>query len=148
MENPRGRVLAVDLEKPLPSAEVEVATAFSCARCKSGKGCGAGLLGGNGKSRRIDAHIATGVAVHEGDEVRIELAPRHLLNAALIVYGMPLAGAVFGAAIAYTAGLADLYAAIAGLGGIAAGIALARRRLRTTKGLCEFTPTIVERLGH
>lgn len=148
MENPRGRVLAVYLDKPVPSAEVEVASAFSCARCKAGKGCGAGLLGDNRKSRRIDAQVATGVTVQEGDEVRIELAPRHLLNAALIVYGVPLVGAMSGAALAYIAGLTDLFAAIAGLAGLGAGVAVARRRLRATQGLCEFAPTIVERLGH
>lgn len=146
MKDPRGRVLTIDLAKL--SAEVEVAAAFRCARCASGKGCGAGLLGGNGKSRRIDAQIPTGITVHEGDEVRIELAPRHLLHAALIVYGIPLLGALVGAAIAYTLGLGDLYAAFAGLGGIAVGIVLARQRLQASRGLCEFTPTIVERLGH
>ncbi len=73
----------------------------------------------------------------------IELAPRHLLNAALVVYGLPLGGALFGAVIAYSLGLGDLYAAIAGLAGIAAGIAIARRR--AARDQCQFTPTIVAR---
>lgn len=146
MENPKGTVLAVDLEGLRPAARVEVAAAFTCARCASGKGCGAGIFGAKGGSRRIDARIATGITVHEGDEVRIELAPRQILSAAVIVYGLPLAGAVLAAAAAYAAGLGDVPASFAGLAGIAAGILISRRRLRMSSDLCEFTPTIVERL--
>ncbi len=145
MENPRGRVVTVS--KDTPSAVVEVITAISCARCAAGKGCGAGLAGGGRKSRRIEAHIALGLDVREGDEVSIELAPRHLLNAALLVYGMPLGGALLGAVIAYSLGFGDLHAAVAGLLGIAAGIAVARRRAGREQ--CRFTPTIVARhAGH
>jgi len=146
MENPKGTVLAVDLEGLRPAARVEVAAAFTCARCASGKGCGAGIFGDKGGNRRIDALIATGITVHEGDEVRIELAPRQILGAAVIVYGLPLAGAVLAAAAAYAAGLGDVTASFAGLAGIVAGILEARRRLRMSSDLCEFTPTIVERL--
>lgn len=146
MENPRGRVLAVDLRQPVPSAEVEVAAAMSCARCASGKGCGAGLLGSNVSSRRVDAQIGNGIAVSEGDEVRIALAPRNLLRASLLVYGAPLGGALLAAAIAYFAALGDLLAALAALAGVIAGLAFARLRLRATTCLREFTPTIIERL--
>ncbi len=141
MEHPSGRVLAVDHETP--SAVVEVAAAFTCARCVAGKGCGAGLLGSGRQSRQVEALIAVGVDIREGDEVSIELAPRHLLNAALIVYGLPLVGGLVGSGIAYSLGLGDLHASLAGLAGIAAGIALAHRR--AARGRCQFTPTIVAR---
>lgn len=146
MENPRGRVLAVDRDALPPAARVEVAAAFTCARCASGKGCGAGIFGARGSSRRIDARIATGITIHAGDEVRIELAPRQILSAAVIVYGVPLAGAVLAAAAAYATGLGDVSAAGAALAGIAAGILIARRRLRSSSELCEFNPVIVARL--
>ncbi len=141
MEHPSGRVLAVNHETP--SAVVEVAAAFSCARCAAGKGCGAGVFGSGRRSRHIEALIAAGVDIREGDEVSIELAPRHLLNAALIVYGLPLVGALVGAGIAYAFALGDSYAALAGLAGLAAGIMIARRR--AARGQCQFTPTIVSR---
>lgn len=141
MDHPSGRVLAVNHE--IPSAVVEVAAAFSCARCAAGKGCGAGVFGSGRKNRHIEALIAAGVEIREGDEVSIELAPRHLLNAALIVYGLPLVGALVGAGIAYSLGLGDLLASIAALAGIAAGIAIAHRR--AARGQCQFTPTIVSR---
>ncbi|MGI9223748.1 MAG: SoxR reducing system RseC family protein [Woeseiaceae bacterium] len=141
MENPQGRVLTVD--KQALAAVVEIAAAFSCARCAAGKGCGAGLFDSGRQSRRISANIAAGIDVNEGDEVSIELAPRHVLNAALIVYGTPLGGGLVGAILAYALGLGDLYAAIAALAGITAGIAIARRR--AAHDLCQFTPTIVAR---
>lgn len=142
MDNPTGRVLAVDLEKSRPSATVEVLSAISCERCASGKGCGAGLLGTSRGSRSVEALIAPGIAVSVGDDVSIEMAPHRLLRAALAVYGLPLGGALLGAGMAYLSGLSDLQSAVAGLGGIAAGFLLARRQL----GDCEFTPTIVDRL--
>lgn len=145
MDHPTGRVITVDRETP--SAVVEVASGFSCARCAAGKGCGAGLFGGGRGSRQVEAHIAAGVEIREGDTVSIELAPRHLLNAALTVYGLPLAGGLVGAGFAYTLGLGDLGASLAGLAGIAAGITLARNRAARSR--CQFTPTIVARhAGH
>ncbi len=143
MDNPRGRVLAVYLSTATPSARVEVTSALRCERCAAGKGCGAGLFGASGGSRSIEARIAPGIAVDVGDDVSIEMAPHSLLRAALLVYGLPLAGALLGAGVAHALGLTDLGAGLAGLGGIAAGFVLARRRL----GNCEFTPTIVARKG-
>lgn len=140
MDNPHGRVLAVDLAKTPPSAKVEVTSAVSCERCAAGKGCGAGLIGASGGNRSIEARIAPGITVDIGDEVSIELAPRNLLHAALVVYGLPLGGALLGSGVAYSLGLADLHAALAALGGIVAGFLVARRRL----GACEFNPTIVD----
>lgn len=146
MDNPRGRVLAVDLAKAPPAARVEVTSAVSCARCAAGKGCGAGLFGPAGSGRSIEARIAPGVTVDIGDEVSIELAPPGLLRVAMIVYGLPLCGALLGAGAAYVFGLADLQAALAALGGIVAGFLVARQRL----GGCEFKPTIVDTVpeGH
>lgn len=146
MENPRGRVIAVTHAEHSSHVLVEVDASVTCPRCERGKGCGAGLLGGRSGSRRIEALIGAGLVVREGDEVRIELAPSTLLEASFIVYGLPLIGAVLGAVLAYLAGLGDSYAALAALGGIAAGLLAARARLRTAKCLRQFTPTVIERL--
>jgi len=147
MENPRGIVIAVDHAEPSPHALVEVDAAIDCARCAEGKGCGAGLLGGNAGPRRVDALIGSGLKIVEGDEVRVELAPTDLLRASMIVYGMPLTGAVAGALLSYLLGLGELYAASTALGGIAVGLYVARRRLRASSCLRRFTPTITERLS-
>jgi len=147
MENPRGRVIAVNCVEPSPHALVEVDATISCARCTEGKGCGAGLLGGDAGPRRVDALIGSGLTVNEGDEVRIELAPTNLLQASAIVYGLPLSGAVGGATLSYLMGFGELYAALTALGGILAGLYVAYLRLRGSKCLRKFTPTIVERVS-
>ena len=147
MENPRGRVIAVKPVDLSPHALVEVDASVSCARCAEGKGCGAGLLGGDMGPRRVDALIGAGLTIHEGDQVRIELSPSNLLQASMIVYGFPLAGAVAGASISYLLGFGEIFAALTALGGIVAGLLLARLRLRASRCLRKFTPTIVERLS-
>lgn len=147
MENPRARVIAVNSAGASSHALIEVDAAVHCSRCAEGKGCGAGLLGATGGSRRIDALIDAGLTVAEGDEVRIQLAPRNLLHAASIVYGLPLAGGVAAALVAYAAELGDLYAALAAIGGIMAGLLLARTRLRKAGCLQRFTPMVTERIS-
>lgn len=147
MENPRGRVIALNGGDPSPHALIEVDAAVPCARCAEGKGCGAGLTGGPAGRRRIDATIAAGLTISEGDEVRIELAPRNLLRASLVVYGAPLAGAVIAALLAFLLRFEDLYAAITAVTGVVAGVLFARSRLRRTACLRSLTPTVVERLA-
>lgn len=103
-------------------------------------------MGSSNEKRRIAARIATGINVQEGDEVCMELASRRLLQASWLVYGTPLAAALVASAAAYFAGLSDLYAAIAALGGGAAGLVIARARLHKTTCLRQFMPTIVARV--
>ncbi|MGI9236697.1 MAG: SoxR reducing system RseC family protein [Woeseiaceae bacterium] len=147
MENPRGRVIAVNSGETQPQALVEIDAIVQCARCAEGRGCGAGLLGSPPGSRRIEALVSTGLTIGAGDEVRIELAPSDLLRASLIVYGTPLFGAVVGALAAYAIGLGDLHAVLAAMAGIVSGLLLARTRLRKSGCLRRFTPTVVERIS-
>ncbi len=147
METPEGRILSVRTSDSPPHAVVEVSASVNCARCAAGKGCGAGILGTDETSRRVDALIADGLDLSEGDRVLIELAPRNLLRAALIVYGLPLLGAVAGAATAWLSGTGDLGAALAALAGIGVGILAGRLRLQRTGCLRTFTPTITARLA-
>lgn len=147
MENPQGRILSVHSNATPPRAVVEVVASISCARCAAGKGCGAGILGGDEKSRRVDALIARGLDLTEGDRVRIELAPNNILRASMIVYGLPLLGAVAGAAGAWLAGMGDLGAAVAAIAGVGVGILAGRLRLQRTGCLRTFTPTVTARLA-
>ena len=146
MEIIRGRIVKLDTTQSVPSAEVEVTGSPSCARCAAGKGCGAGLLGQGTKKRCVHALIGTGIRVEEGDIVQMSLAPENLLRASWLVYGLPLSWALIGAALAYLAGLDDLAAAIAALGGVGTGLVIAHGRLRSSACLRQFTPTIVERM--
>ena len=146
MEQATGYVIALETGSASLRAEVEVSAAVACARCASGRGCGAGLLGASEKNRRVHALIAAGVDVHEGDEVRIELSPLQLLRASWLVYGLPLVAAVIATGVAYLFGLDDFYAVVAAVVGMAAGLVVARRQLSSASCLYRFTPTIVARL--
>lgn len=147
MNNPQGRILSIYRDDTPPHAVIEVAASIRCARCAAGKGCGAGILGGDEKLRRVDALIANNLDVGEGDQVAIELAPNNLLRASFIVYGLPLLGAVGGASGAWLSGMGDLGAAIAALAGVGVGILSGRRHLQRTGCLRTFTPVVTARIA-
>jgi sigma-E factor negative regulatory protein RseC len=147
MDSPRGRILSVHLKDAPPHAVVEVAASVRCARCAAGKGCGAGLFGGDDKPRQVDALIASDLVLGEGDQVRIELAPNNLLRASLIVYGLPLLGALAGAAVAWLSGAGDLGAAAAALAGAGLGMLAGRLRLQQSECLRAFTPVVTARIA-
>jgi len=143
MQQALGRVIAIQTAGPSLCAEVEVSDTVTCARCASGRGCGAALLGASSKSRRIVAHVGSGIDLQEGDQVRMELESRGLLRASWFAYGIPLAAALIASAAAHFAGLRDPYTAVAALIGLGVGLGIARSRLRRTRCLKQFTPTIV-----
>ena len=72
----------------------------------------------------------------------IELAPGNVLRAALLVYGLPLAGAAAGAALAYAMALGDGGAAATALGGLVAGAVVGRHRLTDDSCIARFTPKL------
>ncbi|MEJ2256970.1 MAG: SoxR reducing system RseC family protein [Woeseiaceae bacterium] len=144
MDLPEGRILSIDTTTRPPCAVIEVTSAIQCARCAAGKGCGAGIVAGGGR-RRIDAVLAANLTVQAGDRVTVELAPDNLLRAATIVYGLPLTGALVGAAGAYLAGFGEPGAAFAVLAGIAAGALVGRLRLQQAACLRRFVPTVTAR---
>jgi len=147
MQNPHGHVVSVHSDDSGSRAIVEVDSVVVCERCESGKGCGAGLLGREPEDKRVEAVVAENLAVKSGDLVSLVLAPRNILRAAVIVYGYPLFGAVLAAAIVFGVGLGDAIGAVAALIGLVCGVLLARLRLRNTRCLRDFTPTVVDRLS-
>lgn len=146
MDNPKGRVVSLVDSADGVRAIVNVDVAVACPRCAAGKGCGAGLLTGSGGDRQVEATIRSGLDIAENDVVEISLAPDNLLRAAVIVYGLPMFGAVAAAAIAYVLSLGDAAAAVAALSGLGLGLAVSRWRLRRTACLRRFIPS-VERLS-
>ena len=147
MQNPKGKVVSLVDGNDGQLAVVTVDVAAACPRCAAGKGCGAGLLAAGGAERQVEASIPAGLEIAADDNVEISLAPDNLLQAALIVYGLPMLGAVAAAAVAYTLSLGDAAAALAALLGLAAGLALGRWRLRQTECLQRFVPAIARRLN-
>ena len=130
MDNPTGRVLSLVDSPDGMRAVVSVEQAPVCARCAAGKGCGAGLFSAQQGERNIEAIVPAGMTVNVNDDVEVALAPDNILRAARIVYGIPLAGALAGAAAAYAAELGDEAAVGIALLGLFVGLAVSRRRLR------------------
>ena len=96
MKSPEARVIAFCEGDGPPRVLVEVFASFRCARCASGKGCGAGLLGDDGSPRRVEALLGDLPDLRAGDKVVLDLAPQDLLRASALVYGLPLGGAMVG----------------------------------------------------
>jgi sigma-E factor negative regulatory protein RseC len=142
MDDPKGRIIAFVRDDDGVRALVDVDAREICPRCAAGRGCGAGIFGGRQRVRQVEARIAPGLDLDEGDTVSIELAPEHILRAAVIVYGLPLCGAAIAAAIAYLAGLGDAGAAALALLGLLAGLLAGRRRLDRQSCLAQFTPVV------
>lgn len=146
MKNPRGTVVEVFTDSGQSRAVVAVEAAV-CSRCAAGRGCGAGVFSTAAGSRQVQARIAAGVQVAEGDRVELTLAPDRLLDAAWVAYGIPLAGALAGASLAWYLQFSDSNAALAVLAGVLAGGMLAGRRLTRDKCLQHYVPIIERRLA-
>jgi sigma-E factor negative regulatory protein RseC len=142
MTDPQGTIVEIIRDERGIRAIVAVEAAAVCARCASGRGCGAGIFMARQGVRRLEVALAGGGPFAEGDVVSIELAPGNVLRAALLVYGLPLAGAAAGAALAFAFALGDAGAAATALAGLAVGAVAGRRRLRGDCCLARFTPTL------
>jgi positive regulator of sigma E activity len=146
MDNPTGTIQSLIVSNGNVRAVVEVDVSKACPRCAAGKGCGAGLFTGSSRKRHVEAIVGGHISVAEGDSVEISLASDKLLKAALIVYGMPLFGAIAAAGLAYLLQLGDSVAALAALTGLVFGLLVGRWRLGRGECLENFVPTIEKRL--
>lgn len=146
MDNPTGTIHSVVADALGTRAIVDVDVGSACPRCAAGKGCGAGLLIGGGQVRRVEAAVSANMALAAGDRVELVLASSKLLRATLIVYGLPLVGAVGSAAMAYLLELGDAAAALAAIAGLSVGLLAGRWRLRRDTCLAHFVPRIEKRL--
>jgi sigma-E factor negative regulatory protein RseC len=142
MDSPHGRIIELIPDAEPRRAVIEVISAMQCPRCAAGKGCGAGLLGGDERPRRVDALVPGDLDVRDGDMVWLDLSSQHLLNAALAAYGAPLAGILAMASGAYVAALSDLQSILITLLGGCVGAAAGRIYLRQRRCLRRMTPRV------
>ena len=103
MEHPEGTVVLLESGTGAVRALVVVDPSAACPRCAAGKGCGAGILATGRGVRRVEVAVPDGMELTVGDRVALSLLPENLLTAATIAYGIPLGGAVAGAALAVSA---------------------------------------------
>lgn len=126
----RGYVVAVEPGQ----AWIESARQSACGSCASKGHCGTGLMGdalsGGGHVSRVMALDSIGVAV--GDEVIVGLPEEGMLQASLLLYGLPLLGLVGGMVAAQPLG--EGAAIASGVAGLLAGLALVRPLTRRLLG--------------
>lgn len=103
-----------------------------CRRCTRGEGCGAGVFARLFGRRETRVELPDGCGATPDEWVRVGLEPRDLAAAAILHYGLPLAGFLCGAIAGHAAmsgGVAgDLVALGAGLAGFALTAAVVARR--------------------
>ena len=140
MESPVATVVAVELGSALLSVERNVA----CARCASGKGCGAGFLAESKASAELRLQIPEGVILRPGDTVNLIMEPANIFSAAVYVYGLPLIGVVGALVVGriLVGPLTDGVAVAIALLGLLTGFVSGRRILRRQRCIEQFTPGI------
>lgn len=146
MDSPVGTIQTIQDTHDGRRLTVAIDVSVACARCAAGKGCGAGIFGRRERMQTVDAVANEQMTLAVGDTVQLRLVEASLLNAALIVYGIPLLGALAGAAVAYGLRLGDVAAALAAIGGLATGMLLGRWRLARPDCLSRFVPQVEKRL--
>ena len=145
METASGRVEAVHNQQ----ITVVVTAPVACRRCAAGNGCGAGLLSGTERERRIDVALPQGMQLAPGDHVSLGIAPGQLLRAAGIAYGVPLLSLVGAAGLAALAGSTpgDGPAIAMALAGLGIGVLISRRILARARTCDGYVPTVEQRRG-
>ena len=94
----------------------------ACRRCLDGKGCGMGLIGSRPSDSVTVALPAPRTRPEPGSGITLFGAPG-VVGAAMLGYGLPLAGVLAGAALGPAAALAGL------LGGVAVSRAVLQGRV-------------------
>ena len=142
MDRASGKIVSVSVA----TATVSVAGA-GCPRCAAGKGCGAGLLTGSSESAEIEIQLPPGHHYRVGEDVTLSIASSSLLRAALLAYGLPLAGTVSALTIGWfvMAPLSDLAGGLIAVAGLLAGFAAGRSQLKKDAWCKQFVPSIDRR---
>ena len=147
MDRAQGQIIELIPNAEAPRALVEVLSSVRCPRCATGKGCGAGVLGGDERPRRVEAIVPGHLELHKGDPVWLDLASQDLLHAALVAYGLPLAGMLVAAGGVYLAAPGDLQAILVTLLGGFVGVVASRIYVRRRSCLRRLTPRVTGHCG-
>ena len=125
-------------------ANVSVDRGIICSRCAAGKGCGAGLIGTSSKTITLSIPLAGNTDLREGDEVRLTMEPIHLMRASLMVYGLPLVGAVAALSAAWliSGPMSDGESILVAAAGLLIGLGIGRYQLNRDECLAQFVPRI------
>ncbi|HCS27921.1 MAG TPA: transcriptional regulator [Spongiibacteraceae bacterium] len=121
-----GRVVAVDDD----ALWVETIRQSTCGSCSAQKGCGQGLLNKLGDGKRNHIRVLLGGAAPArfkiDDQVQFSVPDNVLLQAAALVYLLPLCSMLVGMGVAHEWFDSQKVAALGALAGFAIGFALVR----------------------
>ena len=122
----RGRVERLTTVDATLLADVAVDAASACARCRAGRGCGAGVFSGVPRRRVLRLPVPPGERIEVGAEVTVRIPGESLLRATLLAYGLPLAGLLLGGVAGLVLDGGDVAAALAAAAGLLVGAFAAR----------------------
>ena len=141
-----GRVVAVEND----SLWIETIRASTCGSCQAQKGCGHGLInkisdGSRSYIRVLPGELAPS-ACEVDDQVRVSIPEEVILRGSFIVYILPLAGMLAGAAsaVALFSGNQDLLAAIGAVVGFGVGVSVVRWHAWRHRDDAALQPTLLE----
>ena len=117
----------------------------TCGSCASAGQCGKGIgsLASRNEARRFSIAHQNGLGV--GERIVVGVAPRILVKAALIAYGLPLTTALAAAGIAQSWFGSDLATLLAAATGLACGLWMARLGARRLSASGELAPRFLRR---
>jgi sigma-E factor negative regulatory protein RseC len=102
--------------------------AGQCDLCGSGRGCGLSLMGESGERSLTVPRRPDGTrALIPGDPVLVSVANKVIIRAAALIYLLPVAGLLAGAATAQVLDMGDGISFLAALVGALAGAGYGRR---------------------
>lgn len=119
-----------------------------CQRCAEGRGCGGGVFARLLKRRLEEMPVENTLGVAAGDAVLVGLEPAAVQNAALMMYGLPLAGLLSGAVFGSMLGEAgqDAGAMLGAALGFVVGFGLARWLSQRLGHDARYRPVLLRRL--
>ena len=141
----RARVISVDRGH----AWVETQRQSACGTCAANKGCGTSVLAKVLGNRRSRVRAIDPVGVRLGDEVMVGIAESALVRGSLAIYLVPLLALVVcaGAVQVLWPGVGEPVVILAGLAGLAAGLAWVRLFSRRISSDPRYQPVILRRLS-
>jgi sigma-E factor negative regulatory protein RseC len=141
-----GRVVAVEPD----SLWIETIRQSTCGSCQAQKGCGHGLINKISDGTRSYIRVLPGelapAACEVDDQVRVAIPEEVILRGSFIVYIVPLAGMLAGAASAASvfSGNQDILAAIGAVAGFGIGVAVVRWHAWRHRDDAALQPTLME----
>ena len=140
MESATGRISVLDKSV----ATVVIDSPVACKRCAEGKGCGAGIFQDSDRKREIQVAVPAGMSLRVGDAIELTISPKFLLRAALLAYGLPLAGVISFPTLAWMlrGNPGDGPGIVVAILGLVAGIVVGRRILEQSSICEQFVPAV------